>query len=34
MNVEGMHCNACKILIEKSVNEIKNVSDVKANVRK
>ena len=34
LNVEGMHCNACKILIEKSVNEIKNVSDVKANVRK
>ena len=34
LNVEWMHCNACKILIEKSVNEIKNVSDVKANVRK
>ncbi|MBR7036576.1 cation transporter [bacterium] len=29
-----MHCTACKILIEKSVNEIKNVSDVKANVRR
>lgn len=34
LNVEWMHCNACKILIEKSINEIKNVSDVKANVRK
>lgn len=34
LNVEWMHCTACKILIEKSVNEIKNVSDVKANVRR
>ena len=34
LNVEWMHCTACKILIEKSVNKIKNVSDVKANVRR
>ena len=32
--VDWMHCNACKILIEKSINEINNVDDVKANVRK
>lgn len=34
INVEWMHCNACKILIEKAIINIKNVSEVKANVRK
>ena len=34
INVEWMHCNACKILIEKAIIDIKNVSEVKANVRK
>ena len=34
INVEWMHCNACKILIEKAIIDVKNVSGVKANVRK
>lgn len=32
-NVEGMHCNSCKLLLEKSLKKVKNVKKVKANVQ-
>jgi len=34
INVEGMHCNACKLLLEKSISTIKWVQSVQANVSK
>jgi sulfite exporter TauE/SafE/copper chaperone CopZ len=30
--VEGMHCSACEVLIEKDIEKIEGVSDVKANL--
>ena len=30
INVKGMHCNSCKLLIEDAVSEIKGVESVKA----
>ncbi len=34
INVEWMHCNACKLLLEKSISSIKDVKTIQANVSK
>ncbi len=34
INVKGMHCNSCNMLIEDAVSEIKGVESVKANFEK
>jgi copper ion binding protein len=34
LNVKGMHCKSCEMLIEDSVSEIKGVSHVKAHLTK
>ena len=31
INVKGMHCNSCKLLIEDAVSEIKGIEKVSAN---
>jgi Cu+-exporting ATPase len=32
--VKGMHCNACKLLLEKSLIQLSNLHAIDANVRK
>ncbi|MDR0369387.1 MAG: heavy-metal-associated domain-containing protein [Candidatus Peribacteria bacterium] len=34
LHVKGMHCNACKLLIEKSLSHLPYIQDVKANIHK
>ena len=34
INVKGMHCNSCKLLLEKSLSTIDNIKSVEANVAK
>ncbi len=34
INVKGMHCNSCKLLLEKSLAPLQNVESVRANVSK
>lgn len=34
INIKGMHCNSCKLLLEKSLSTIEEVKFVKANVSK
>ena len=34
LDVEGMHCNACKMLIEDEVSEVEGVDKVKVDVKK
>ncbi len=31
INVKGMHCSSCKMLVEDAVSEIKGVEEVSAN---
>ncbi|MEI7563044.1 MAG: heavy-metal-associated domain-containing protein [bacterium] len=34
LHVQGMHCNACKLLLEKSLSSLEGVDSVQANVSK
>jgi len=34
INVKGMHCNSCKLLLEKSLSQIDKIKSVEANVQK
>ena len=34
INVKGMHCNSCKLLLEKSLTPLQNVESVQANISK
>ena len=34
LNVKGMHCNSCKLLLEKSISQIDNIKNIHANVQK
>ena len=34
INVKGMHCNSCKLLLEKSISNIDKVKSVDASVQK
>ena len=34
INVKGMHCNSCKLLIEEAVSEIRGVEKVRADFEK
>jgi len=34
INVKGMHCNSCKLLLEKSLSNIEKIKSVEANFTK
>jgi copper chaperone len=34
LNIKGMHCNACKLLVEKALIKLPHIQTVDANVRK